>query len=125
MSAADTGVTFTPHEAAEQTGLSLDTLRYYEREGLIAPVDRTAGGRRRYSEGDVAWIGLLTCLRDAGLGIADLRSFTDLLRSGTTPAEDRVDFLRRRRAELLEHVESTRRAIAVLDDKIVHYSNGS
>lgn len=124
MTAPDTrqGQTFTPHEAADRTGLTLDTLRYYEREGLIGPVDRTVGGRRRYTEGDLAWVGLLTCLRDAGLGIADLRGFTELLRTDATEPAERVDFLRARRAELLAHAESTRKALAVLDDKIAHYS---
>jgi len=113
-----------PATAAERTGLTLDTLRYYEREGIIGPVDRDPGGRRRYSDNDLAWIGLVTCLRDAGLGIDDLRRFTSLLRS-EAGAEDRVTFLRRRRAELEERRRLTERAIAVLDDKISHYSMGS
>jgi len=65
-----------PGDAAQRTGLSLDTLRYYEREGIIGPIRRDTGGRRRYTEDDVAWIGIVTCLRDAGLGIDDLRRFT-------------------------------------------------
>lgn len=109
-----------PAAAAERTGLSLDTLRYYEREGLIGPVDRSAGGRRRYSEDDLSWIGVVTCLRDAGLGIADLRRFTELLRS-EAGSDDRVAFLRRRRAELEERRRLTERAISVLDDKIAYY----
>ena len=112
--------TLEPAEAARATGLSLDTLRYYEREGLIGPIERAPGGRRRYSADDVAWIGLVTCLRDAGLGIADLRRFTELLRSEGDG--DRIAFLRRRRAELLERVERTQAALRVLDEKIAHYA---
>ena len=59
---------YAPAEASERTGLSLDTLRYYERLGLFGPVGRTAGGRRIYTERDVAWAPLLVCLRRAGLG---------------------------------------------------------
>jgi DNA-binding transcriptional MerR regulator len=110
-----------PAEAAAATGLTLDTLRYYEREGLIGPIERGAGGRRRYDEDDLAWIGIVTCLRDAGLGISDLRRFTDLLR-GEDAGQDRVTFLRRRREELLERARQTQAAIAVLDGKIAHYS---
>lgn len=65
--------TLTPAAAADRTGVSIDTLRYYEREGLIGPVRRSTGGRREYTEEDVFWIGLVTCFREAGLGIADLR----------------------------------------------------
>jgi DNA-binding transcriptional MerR regulator len=110
-----------PAEAAEVTGLTLDTLRYYEREGLIGPIERGAGGRRRYDEDDVAWIGIVTCLREAGLGIADLRRFTELLRT-ESPGQDRVTFLRARRAELLERLRQTQAALSVLDGKIAHYS---
>lgn len=116
---------FEPHEAAERTGLSLDTLRYYEREGLIGPVDRTVSGRRRYTEGDLSWIGLLTCLRDAGLGIADLRGFTHLLRTSGSEPTDPVAFLRRHRAALLERQEATHRALTVLGDKIAYYDTGA
>jgi DNA-binding transcriptional MerR regulator len=109
-----------PREAADRTGLTIDTLRYYEREGLLGPVQRRSG-QRRYTEGDVAWIGLITCLRSAGLGIADLRRFTDLLRAEGASA-DRVEFLRHRRADLVERLQQTQAAIDVLDDKIRHYS---
>ncbi|MBW4041476.1 MAG: MerR family transcriptional regulator [Acidobacteria bacterium] len=110
---------FPPREAAAQTGLSLDTLRYYEREGLVGPIRRTAG-RRAYTEGDIAWIGLLSCLRDAGLGIADLRAFTALLHS-VDPAVDRVGFLRARREELRDRVAAITAAITVLDHKISRF----
>ncbi|MBO4161952.1 MerR family transcriptional regulator [Micromonospora sp. MMS20-R2-23] len=110
-----------PAQVAERTGLSLDTLRYYEREGLIGPVDRDSGGKRRYSDDDVFWIGLISCLRDAGLGIADLRQFTSMLREGD-PAGDRVGFLVRHRSELQRRVRQIETAISVLDDKIVYYS---
>jgi DNA-binding transcriptional MerR regulator len=119
MGSTSTDASLSPGAVAARTGLSLDTLRYYEREQLIGPI-RRASGRRQYSEDDVAWIGIVTCLRDAGLGIADLRRFTQLLRSeaGST---DRVAFLRRRRAELDERLQLTRAAIRVLDDKIAYY----
>jgi DNA-binding transcriptional MerR regulator len=107
---------FPPGEAAVQTGLSLDTLRYYEKEGLVGPIRRTAG-RREYTEGDIAWIGLLSCLRDAGLGIADLRRFTALLHSND-PAVDRVGFLKERREDLKRQAGTIEAAIKVLEHKI-------
>jgi DNA-binding transcriptional MerR regulator len=113
--------TYEPSAAADITGISLDALRYYEREGLIGPIQRSAGGRRQYDQSDVDWIGIVTCLRDAGLGIADLRRFTSLLRVDEVPT-DRVTFLKDRREELLERLRQTQAALEVLDGKIAHYS---
>lgn len=107
-------------DAALAAGVSEDTLRYYEREGLVGPITRDASGRRRYGEADLAWIGLVTCFRDAGLGIADLREFTRILRTPSEPSE-RVAFLRHRRDELAARRDALSTAIAVLDDKIEHY----
>ncbi|MFI8305128.1 MerR family transcriptional regulator [Streptomyces sp. NPDC085927] len=113
--------TLTPAAAAGRTGVSIDTLRYYEREGLIGPIRRSAGGRREYTEDDVFWIGLVTCFREAGLGIADLRGFVAILRAEHSP-QDRVAFLRERRAALEQRVAALCRAMEVLDEKITYYS---
>ncbi|CAM5718623.1 MerR family transcriptional regulator [Streptomyces hirsutus] len=113
--------TLTPAAAAARTGVSIDTLRYYEREGLIGPIRRSAGGRRAYTEDDVFWIGLVTCFREAGLGIADLRGFVAILRA-EHPPQARVAFLRERRAALEQQVAALHRAMEVLDEKITYYS---
>ncbi|MET7644065.1 MerR family transcriptional regulator [Streptomyces sp. NPDC005426] len=113
--------TLTPAAAADRTGVSIDTLRYYEREGLIGPIRRSVGGHREYTQDDVFWIGLVTCFREAGLGIADLRGFVAILRA-EHPAQDRVAFLRERRATLEQQVAALCRAMDVLDEKIAYYS---
>jgi DNA-binding transcriptional MerR regulator len=100
--------------------MSPDAIRYYEEEGIIGPFDRTASNHRLLTERDLAWIGVVTCMRDAGLGISDLREFARLLR-GDEPAADPVAFLSARRAVLRAQAEALHRAIAVLDDKIVHF----
>jgi DNA-binding transcriptional MerR regulator len=112
---------FTPAAAADHTGVSIDTLRYYEREGLIGPIRRSVGGRREYTEEDLFWIGLVTCFREAGLGIADLRGFVAILRA-EHPPQDRVAFLRERRAALEQRAAALYRAMEVLDEKIAYYS---
>lgn len=111
---------YTPAMTVERTGVSLDTLRYYEREGLIGPVERSDGGHRAYTDDDLFWIGLVTCLRDAGLGISDLREFTALLRTPGA-ASDRVAFLEGHRAELEARADRIRIAVGVLEEKIAYY----
>jgi DNA-binding transcriptional MerR regulator len=107
-------------QAATASGLSPDTLRYYERESLIGPIRRASNGQRQYSAGDIAWIGVVTCLREAGLGIGDLQRFTRLLREASNTTT-RVEFLRARRSDLMQRVQQLQAAIEVLDDKIRYY----
>lgn len=112
-------IAYTPAEASERSGLTLDTLRYYEREGLVGPITRVSG-QRRYSPDDLSWIGVVTCLRDAGLGIAHLQRFTELLRQDGG-ATGKVEFLRQRRRDLVEQADRLHAALRVLDQKIEHY----
>ncbi len=113
---------YAPAEASERTGLSLDTLRYYERLGLFGPVERTPGGQRIYTEHDVAWVGLLVCLRNAGLGITDLQRFMGKLRDRANGNGDVVELLQDNRARLQAEIAKMTVALNVLDDKIAHYS---
>jgi DNA-binding transcriptional MerR regulator len=77
----------TPGQAAQKTGFSLDTLRYYERIGLLDGVARTAGGQRVFSDDDLSWLGILRCLRDTGMPIAQMRRYAELARDEQTLAQ--------------------------------------
>jgi DNA-binding transcriptional MerR regulator len=113
--------TYAPAEASEETGLSLDTLRYYERLGLFGPVERTSSGQRVYSEWDVAWVRLLVCLRNAGLGMADLQRFMGRMRDHTDSPAGLVELLEEHRTRLRGEVTKLNLALDVLDDKITYY----
>ena len=112
---------YAPAEASERTGLSLDTLRYYERLGLFGPVRRTTGGKRIYSEHDVAWLRLLICLRQAGLGITDLQRFMGSLRNRTNGNAGVVELLESHRDRLRDEIAKMNLALGVLDDKLDYY----
>src|SRR3989442_12169802 len=83
----DTGRTF--QQVAQQTGLSIDTLRYYERIGLLEPVGRAQNGHRRYTQHDLAWIDLLMRLRDTGMPRAQMVRFAELRRQGSATLTER------------------------------------
>jgi DNA-binding transcriptional MerR regulator len=72
--------TLTIRDVAEATGLSVHTLRYYERIGLIHPIDREENTHRRYSEDDVGWIDFLTKLRAIGMSIQQMQAYAELQR---------------------------------------------
>ena len=81
-------------EAAEATGLTAHTLRYYERDGLLLDaVDRAPSGHRRYSEQDVGWIRMVTRLRSTGMSIRDVRQYADLVRAGDGNEAERLALL--------------------------------
>jgi DNA-binding transcriptional MerR regulator len=112
--------TFTPAETAERTGFSLDTLRYYERAGILDSVARTAGGRRAYTEADLGWLGMVRCLRDTGMPIARLREYAELARDDETVPE-RLELLERHDAVVQQQVDALLEQQRVLRDKIAYY----
>lgn len=114
-------MTLTITEAAERTGLTAHTLRYYERDGLMLHVDRDTSGHRRYSERDLEWITLLTRLRATGMPIRDVRAYADLVRAGAGNEAARLDVLLAHRAHVLAQLTETQRHLAAIDHKIGMY----
>ena len=113
--------TLTIAEIAARTGLSADTLRYYEKADLISPVARSAGGRRRYAAGDLAWIEFLLRLRETGMPIAGMRRFARLRRGGQATLGERLALLREHRQRLTDHIRRLQASGDALDEKISHY----
>ncbi|MEY9862617.1 MerR family copper efflux transcriptional regulator [Catenulispora sp. GAS73] len=93
---------FTILEVSRQSGLTEPTLRYYEEVGLVGPIDRDdSSGHRRYGEGDVDTIEVLSCLRAVGMGIDDMRAYLANRRVGRSRAGEQRDLLLRH-AERIE-----------------------
>lgn len=111
---------YTPAEAAAISGFSLDTLRYYEREGILPPVARTAGGHRAYSEADVGTLGFLKCLRETGMPIERLRRYGELCRDEAT-LPDRVALLEEHAEAVERELDTLRAQQARLDEKLAWY----
>lgn len=96
--------TLTTTEVAATTGLSADTLRYYEKAGLIDPIGRSAGGQRRYAGTSLNWIAFLMRLRRTGMSIADMQRFAELRRGGEATVAARLELLRTHQARLAERI---------------------
>lgn len=112
---------WTIAQVAERTGLSHDTLRYYEKAGLIARVGRTTGNQRRYEAADLLWLEFLLRLRETGMSISDMQRYARLRAEGDGTVADRLVMLREHRAELADRIRALKRNAAALDDKIAHY----
>ena len=115
---------WTLREVSEQTGLSTHTLRYYERAGLLAPVARTDGGHRRYSERDIDSLLFLTKLRLTGMPIAGVRRYAELARQGESTIHARQQILLDHRAAMMEQRDEIERNLAAIDYKIALYERG-
>lgn len=108
-------------EAAQRTGLSAHTLRYYERIGLIAAVTRAAGGQRRYAAADLAWLAFLTRLRTTRMPIQKMRLFAQLRSTGDATVPARRQMLQTHLAEVQADISAMQQAAQALQDKIAHY----
>jgi DNA-binding transcriptional MerR regulator len=104
---------YSPREVADKTGFSLDTLRYYEKIGLLVSIARSSGGRRVFTEDDVAWLGILQCLRETGMPIADMLRYAKLARDGDHTMAQRLRLLE-------EHDRAVEERIAQLRAKQIH-----
>ncbi|MBQ7567788.1 MerR family transcriptional regulator, partial [bacterium] len=102
-------------------GISRDTLRYYEKAGMIPEVPRTSGGIRDYGEEDLKWIKLAICMRRAGLPVAVMAEYLKLFRQGDATIPDRLKLLTEQRDALIRQRDQTNEIIARLDYKIGRY----
>lgn len=108
-------------EVSKKFDLSQDTLRYYERIGLIPSVNRNKGGIRDYTEEDCRWVEFIKCMRNAGLPIEVLIEYVTLFQQGDETIEARKELLIEQRKLLTEKMEDMKKTIERLDYKIERY----
>ncbi|MBQ0892494.1 MerR family transcriptional regulator [Micromonospora sp. U56] len=108
-------------EAAARVGLTTYTLRWYEQEGLVAPVGRDSAGRRRYTESDLDWLLLLTRLRRTGMPVRDMRRYAELARQGDRTLGARRALFEAHRARVLARMVELEEDLTVLNYKIDLY----
>jgi DNA-binding transcriptional MerR regulator len=111
---------FSIQQVAQMTGLSIDTLRYYERIGLLEVVNRASSGHRRYSRKDLDWIALLIDLRETGMPLAEMLHFARLRRQGDATAHERLLLLEQHQRSLEQQMQKLERHKIALQQKIAH-----
>ncbi|MDR3544051.1 MAG: MerR family transcriptional regulator [Desulfosporosinus sp.] len=108
-------------EVSGKYELSQDTLRYYERIGLIPSVNRTKSGIRDYTEEDCKWVGFIKCMRSAGLPIEVLIEYVWLFQQGEETIEARKELFIEQRQQLVTRMEDMKKTLERLDYKIAAY----
>ncbi|MEU3190480.1 MerR family transcriptional regulator [Streptomyces sp. NPDC006992] len=116
---------YTISEAAELSGLSAHTLRWYERIGLMPHVDRSHTGQRRFSDRDLDWLDLVGKLRLTGMPVADMVRYAEMVRQGEQTFGERKALLEATREDVLARIAELRDTLEVLDYKIDHYSRST
>ncbi|HSK88797.1 MAG TPA: MerR family transcriptional regulator [Anaerolineales bacterium] len=111
----------TIQEVVQATGLSAHTLRYYERVGLIHPIDREQNTHRRYTSDDGGWIDFLTKLRATGMSIKDMQKYAALQRQGEATLPERVEMLKALRDNVEAHMEELNEHLKLIYYKIEIY----
>lgn len=111
----------TIKDVSEKYHITQDTLRYYERVGMIPPVTRTAGGIRDYQESDLNWVRLAICMRSAGLPVEVMIDYVKLFQQGDKTIPARLQLLQEQRNVLLEQQKQIAETLDRLNYKISRY----
>lgn len=111
----------TISQVAEITGLSVHTLRYYERVGLIHSIDRADNTHRRYSRDDIGWIEFLMKLRATGMTIQDMQTYAELQRAGDVTLAERVEMLKTLQRDVETHIDELNEHLKLIRYKIEFY----
>lgn len=115
--------TLTIGEVGALTGLTVHTLRFYEKEGLfVAPVRRNTAGRRVFTHEEVEWLKVCTKLRSTGMPLADIHRYAQLVLAGPGNEEERFELLRRHEDRMREQVTELQEALAIIHRKVEIYA---
>ena len=110
-------------EVSKKYGLTQDTIRYYEKIGLIPPVPRNSSGIRNFDERSCGWIEFIKCMRNAGLSIKVLTKYVELFNKGKSTLKERKELLIGQREKLIEKQEDIKKTLDRLNYKIELYDD--
>ncbi len=113
----------TIKEVCSRFSISPDTLRYYERVGVIPEVHRTSGGIRDYTDEDIGWVEMATCFRSAGMSIELLIEYVRLFKEGDSTIAARCELLKEARERILAERQKCDTALEKMNHKIRVYEN--
>jgi len=108
-------------EAGKKLGLSIHTLRYYEKAGLMPEIMRNETGSRVYTDSDISWIYLIRCLRDIDMPIQNIRDYINLLKNPNSTLEERCSMVEAFKKEIGEKLRKYKIVQSLIDKKLEFY----
>lgn len=112
---------YSTKEVTQKSGLSMHTLRYYEKQRLLPPIQRDLNGTREYSDADLEWFILIRCMRAAGMSIEYIRNYIDLCKQGPSTISERKDIILLQKKILEEQKRKVEENLRMIELKIKYY----
>ena len=112
---------YTVGEMAKMLGVPASTLRYYDKEGLLPFVERSAGGIRMFRESDLEWLRVIGCMKKAGMSLRDIRQYMELVIQGDDTIDARLEMFRRQRKTLETQMAELQHTLDMVDYKCWYY----
>ncbi|MCC3649004.1 MULTISPECIES: MerR family transcriptional regulator [Cytobacillus] len=113
--------TYTISEVAKELNLTVYTLRYYDKEGLMPFVERTPSGNRLFKESDLSALKVIECLKATGMPIKEIKNFIDWCSEGDATLQQRYDMFLERKANAEAQMEELRKTMEVIEHKCLYY----
>lgn len=112
---------YTIGEVAKMMNLSISTLRYYDKEGLLPLVERTTSGIRKFSDNDIEWLNIIECLKNTGMQLKDIKTFFQWCEEGDSTIENRYKMFLERKSETEKQIELLQKSLDLINYKCNYY----
>ncbi|MEH7109265.1 MerR family transcriptional regulator [Bacillus sp. JJ1764] len=113
--------TYSISEVAKELNLTVYTLRYYDKEGLMPAVERTPSGIRLFKDSDIAALKVIECLKSTGMPIKEIKTFIDWCSDGDSTLQQRYDMFLERKAHVEAQMEALKKTLEVIEHKCLYY----
>jgi DNA-binding transcriptional MerR regulator len=114
---------YSINEIAKVCDLSVYTIRFYDKEGLLPFVTRSKTGNRQFSESDLEMIRLICCLKNSGMPVKDIRRYIDLFMAGDATAPCRKQMMIDHRKSILDQIGNLKKQLSIIELKIAFYDS--
>jgi len=114
-------MTYTISQVAEKMGVSVPTLRYYDKEGLLPFVEKKPDGTRVFRDEDFQSLRIIACMKNSGMSIKEIKKYMDLCQEGDSSLQERLEIFLQRKKAVLKQMEELDRVMETIDHKISYY----
>lgn len=114
-------MSYTIKQVAEKIGVTVPTLRYYDKEGLLPFVDKKPNGTRVFKDEDFGWLDIITCMKNSGMPIKDIKRYMDLCQLGDSTLQERLEVFFGRKEEVQKQLDELNKVMETIEHKIGYY----